>query len=54
MTSQIFSHSAGLGMIYKNRPVNNRGFSHGRVAIMYQTGTCNFTRVTCQTLEILK
>ena len=39
------SHGAGLGMICKNRPVNNRGFSHGGVAIMYQTGTSNFTRV---------
>ena len=30
-----FVLGTGLGMLYRNRPENSRGFSHGGVAIVY-------------------
>ena len=36
---------AGLGMICRNRPINSRGFSHGGVAVVYRSESCNFVRV---------
>ena len=42
---QDLAHGTGLGMIYRNRPSNDRGFSHGGVAIIYKSGECAFTEV---------
>ena len=34
-------HGAGLGMLFRNRKKNSRGFSHGGVAIMYKKSCLN-------------
>ena len=31
---QDLAHGAGLDMLYRNRPTNDRGYSHGGVAIL--------------------
>ena len=40
-------HGVDLGCVYKNRPTNARGFSHGGVAIIYRK-----SNVTMKPLEI--
>ena len=42
---QDLNLGSGIGMICRNRAANSRGFSHGGVAMIYQTGSCNFSRV---------
>ena len=42
---QDLAHGAGLGMMYRNRPTNDRGYSHGGVAILYQTSACDFKKL---------
>ena len=36
---------AGIGMIYKNRPVNDRGVAHGGVAICYRESAMSLKEV---------
>ena len=36
----------GLGAITKNRPVNNMGFSHGGVAIIYRESLCTMKEIS--------
>ena len=36
---------AGLGMICRNRPANDRGFSHGGVAVVYRASEVSLRRV---------
>ena len=36
---------AGLGMLYKNRPLNQRGFSHGVVAILFRDSIMSLKEV---------
>ena len=38
-------YGAGLGMIYRNRPANSRGFSHGGVALIYRKSVMNFKQI---------
>ena len=40
-----FVLGTGLGMLYRNRAANARGFSHGGVAVIYQSGSCSFVRL---------
>ena len=42
---QGLAHGTGLGLIYKNRPANDRGFSHGGVAILFKSEDCSFSEV---------
>ena len=39
------SAGSGLGLITKNRPVNQMGFSHGGVAIVYRESACTFKEI---------
>ena len=32
-------------MLYRNRPVNNRGFSHGGVGVFYREGAASLSKV---------
>ena len=36
------AHGAGLGFLYRNRPVTERGLSHGGVAIVYKKSDFTF------------
>ena len=39
------SMGAGLAMICRNRPANNRGFSHGGVAVVYRESAIKMTNI---------
>ena len=42
---QNFVLGTGLGFLYRNRKQNNRGFSHGGVAIIFKSSACSFTKL---------
>ena len=39
---QNFVHGTGLNMLCRNRVRNDRGFSHGGVALIFDTSACKF------------
>ena len=39
---------AGIGILYKNRPVGARGISHGGVAVLYRESDCSFKEMKVQ------
>ena len=43
--AQDLFHRAGLKILYRNREANNRGFSHGGVAIVYKDSLCSLKRM---------
>ena len=38
-------HGAGLGLLYRNRPPNDRGFSHGGVGVFFKEGELSLSKV---------
>ena len=42
---EMLEAGAGISMVTLNRERNNQGFSHGGVAIVYQTSQCTFKRI---------
>ena len=41
-----FVLGTGLGMLYRNRPNNTRGYSHGGVALVFKSSACNFEELS--------
>ena len=39
-------YGAGLGLLYKNRLVNSRGFSHGGVALIFKMSSMNLKELS--------